>query len=66
MKKLFLHIGFNKTGSTSLQHCLSQNSAILEAAGFLYPGVNEDSFVQNRQHTPLAAAHTRPMPTRAS
>ena len=56
MKRLFLHIGFNKTGSTSLQHCLSQNRATLEQAGFLYPGAAQDSYVQNRQHTPLAAA----------
>lgn len=56
MKQLYLHIGFNKTGSTSLQHCLSQNSAVLEASGYLYPGQPQDSYVQNRQHTPLAAA----------
>ncbi|TDE34251.1 hypothetical protein [Antarcticimicrobium sediminis] len=56
MKQLFLHIGFNKTGSTSLQHCLSQNREVLEQAGFLYPGATQDSYVQNRQHTPLAAA----------
>ena len=56
MKRLYLHIGFNKTGSTSLQYCLAQNSATLEQAGFLYPGAAQDSYVQNLQHTPLAAA----------
>lgn len=58
MKRLYLHIGFNKTGSTSLQQCLCQNRATLEASGYLYPGAAQDSYVQNQQHTPLAASLT--------
>lgn len=56
MKKLILHIGFNKTGSTSLQHNLFLNAKALERLGYCYPGAPSDSFMQNRQHTPLAAA----------
>lgn len=55
MKRLYLHIGFNKTGSTSLQNTLSSNAAALEKTGVLYPGAATDSYVQNHQHTPLAA-----------
>lgn len=56
MKRLYLHIGFNKTGSTSLQQCLYQNRAVLETSGYLYPGTSQDSYMQNQQHTPLAAS----------
>lgn len=56
MKRLYLHIGFNKTGSTTLQRCLFRNSTTLEQAGILYPGRLHDSYMQNYQHTPLAAA----------
>jgi hypothetical protein len=56
LKKLFLHIGFNKTGSTSIQRNLARNAAALEQAGYLYPGKPSDSYMQNTQHTPLAAA----------
>lgn len=55
MKKLFLHIGFNKTGSTSLQHSLFKNAINLESVGYLYPGQATDSYMQSRQHVPLAA-----------
>lgn len=37
MKKLFLHVGCGKTGSSALQVWLSQNSENLKAHGILYP-----------------------------
>ena len=55
MKQLFLHIGFNKTGSTSLQRNLAQNSAALLEQGFLYPHEAEAAYTQRWQHAPLAA-----------
>jgi hypothetical protein len=37
LSKLFLHVGFHKTGTTSLQDILSLNRKELLAQGFLYP-----------------------------
>jgi hypothetical protein len=56
MKKLFLHIGFNKTGSTSLQKDLALNAAALRQQGILYPRRAAAPYMQGRQHVPLAAA----------
>lgn len=56
MKKLFLHIGFNKTGSTSLQRDLAHNAAVLAEQGILYPCDPQAPFMQRWQHAPLAAA----------
>lgn len=56
MKKLFLHIGFNKTGSTSIQKDLALNAGALLAQGILYPFRPAAPYMQGRQHVPLAAA----------
>lgn len=56
MKKLFLHIGFNKTGSTSLQQNLAANTAALARQGILYPHDPQAPYMQRWQHVPLAAA----------
>ena len=37
MRQLFLHIGYPKTGTTSVQRFLALNQAALQAAGVLYP-----------------------------
>ena len=37
MKKLFLHIGLNKTGTSSIQHFLASNRSILKSNGVSYP-----------------------------
>jgi hypothetical protein len=37
MPKLFLHVGFHKTGTTSLQDALNRNRAALLEQGLLYP-----------------------------
>lgn len=34
---IYFHIGFNKTGTTALQHTLSLNRGLLQARGFAYP-----------------------------
>jgi hypothetical protein len=56
MKRLFLHIGFPKTGSTSLQKNLGLNSASLAAQGICYPYAPEGSYGQRWAHAPLVAA----------
>ncbi|WP_417475702.1 hypothetical protein [Leisingera sp.] len=56
MKKLFLHIGFNKTGSTSIQKNLASNAEALQEQGFLYPTNTNAPYMQRWQHVPLAAA----------
>jgi hypothetical protein len=37
IKKIFVHIGVHKTGSTSIQQMLGRNREILIKHGFLYP-----------------------------
>lgn len=56
MKRLFLHIGFYKTGSTSLQKSLALNAAALAQQGILYPYDPQAAYTQRWQHVPLAAA----------
>ena len=56
MEKLFLHNGFNKTGSTSLQGNLAHNAAGLAKQGILYPYDPQAPFIQRWQHAQLAAA----------
>lgn len=55
-KKLFLHIGFNKTGSTTIQRTLAENSEALLKRGVFYPNNIDASYQQRWQHVPLAAA----------
>jgi len=56
LKRLFLHIGFNKTGSTSLQQDLATNTEALARQGILYPHKPQAPYMQRWQHVPLAAA----------
>jgi hypothetical protein len=49
--KALVHIGFHKTGSSSIQQSLVKSKALLDKNGFLYPSLKE---VKN-QHWPLAA-----------
>lgn len=39
MKKLILHIGTEKTGTTTIQHFCHQNRELLEEQGFYYPKI---------------------------
>ncbi len=50
-KRLLLHIGTEKTGSTAIQHALASNREKLGAAGFLVPRV-----LGPENHTHLVAA----------
>lgn len=36
-KQIFLHIGYHKTASTTIQFLLNQNREILKSYGYLYP-----------------------------
>lgn len=49
-KKLYLHIGTHKTGSTALQVFLTQNRQSLLKNGILYPEVGCPKFSQYGQH----------------
>lgn len=40
MKKLYIHIGVHKTGTTSIQHFLCHNRSILEQFGHTYPDID--------------------------
>ena len=47
MKKIFLHIGFPKTGTTSIQYFLNQNTAELKKHNFAYPSFDQPDFIPN-------------------
>lgn len=40
MKKLYLHMGFHKTGTSSFQETCKKNVGFLKAQGLLYPLFN--------------------------
>lgn len=63
MKRLVLHIGFYKTGTTSIQACLSVNQEKLLSEGIFYPKNTSASYVQRRKHSPLVAALPDMKPT---
>ncbi len=47
-KKIYLHLGFHKTASTSFQHTCAKNTERLNELGFLYPGFKYDAERFNR------------------
>ncbi len=49
-KKLFLHIGSHKTGSTALQVFLTENRNLLLKDGILYPDIGCPEFSRHGQH----------------
>ena len=55
MRRLILHIGLEKTGTTSFQAFCTQNRARLAALGVVYP-VAPDCFLEIN-HAPLAASY---------
>ena len=55
MSRLILHIGLEKTGSTSFQAYCTENRQRLAAVGALYPA-NAACFL-NFNHAPLAASY---------
>lgn len=56
VKRAFLHIGGEKTGSTTLQRFLTQNAVLLKQAGFYYPCSTKDVCFGNNAHFPIAAS----------
>ncbi|TMV09054.1 hypothetical protein FGK63_08010 [Ruegeria sediminis] len=55
-KTIFLHIGCEKTGSTSLQEFLCDNAEALERQGFHYPRDGKLPYVEGSGHFPVAGA----------
>lgn len=55
-KKLIIHIGTPKTGSSYLQEVFVKNYEKLLALEILYPGVSSGSFIK-RANTPINASH---------
>ena len=56
-KRVFLHIGQSKTGTTSLQNFLSEHRDILTKNGILYPDFYSNGIaVHTKEHNPLAQA----------
>lgn len=56
MKKLFLHIGTHKTGSTAIQHTLFRNRAALRRQDFYYPCEGRYYFGREKSQSFLAHA----------
>jgi hypothetical protein len=55
-KQIFLHIGGEKTGTTTLQHFLTRNAAQLRRMGFHYPCAAKDLCFDGIGHFPVAAS----------
>jgi hypothetical protein len=57
MKKtrIYVHIGGEKTGTTSLQVFLHQNAEQLKGNGIIYPNNNKRAYFDSTAHFPLAA-----------
>ena len=56
MKHVYLHIGLEKTGTTSLQVFLRTNESVLRASGFSYLGDNTRLYSDDLGHFPIAAS----------
>jgi hypothetical protein len=54
-KKVYLHIGGEKTGTTTLQHFLTRNASKLKRAGYYYPCETNNICFENGAHFPVAA-----------
>jgi hypothetical protein len=55
MKRAFLHIGLEKTGTTSLQAFLKANESLLNENGFSYLCDDSKPYVEGDGHFPIAA-----------
>ena len=55
-KQVFLHIGGEKTGTTTLQHFLTRNASELKRAGFHYPCEADNICFERIAHLPIAAS----------
>lgn len=59
MKRLILHIGTHKTGSTALQNVFERQRSTLASAGICYPSTSREPYPHLPKHSSLyfAAAH---------
>ena len=55
-KRLIIHIGMHKTGSTAIQHVLSRNRLALRAFGVLYPPSYGSDGARQAKHNALFSA----------
>lgn len=55
-RRLLIHIGTEKTGTTSIQHFLHRNAGLLEAKGIWYPTDTSRGYCQGTAHFPLAGS----------
>ena len=55
-KRILLHIGTHKTGTSALQRVFESERGTLASAGIWYPSTNRDPFPQLPKHTSLWAA----------
>ncbi|WP_414462572.1 hypothetical protein [Hyphomicrobium sp. DY-1] len=54
--KIFVHIGGEKTGTTSLQEFLTRNASKLSPQGFYYPSEPDNIIFSHTAHFPVAAS----------
>jgi hypothetical protein len=51
MKTVFIHIGYNKTGTTAIQHFCSNNRSVLKQKyGLLYPNLSDEGISDVAHH----------------
>ena len=62
MKHVYLHIGLEKTGTTSLQVFLRANEAALRANGYSYLGDDTRPYSDRLGHFPIAASFSSKCP----
>ncbi len=55
-RRLLIHIGTEKTGTTSIQHFMHRNAAQLDARGIWYPTDAARGYCQGTAHFPLAGS----------
>lgn len=53
IKRIFLHIGLHKTGTTAIQEALAANRNILRLHDFLYPEFKADHRILNNHSVPI-------------
>ena len=58
-RQIYLHIGFPKTGTTSIQTWLTEHAAALAAHGVLYPAIGRDGQEYQYGHHRLARSWSR-------
>ena len=58
-KKIFVHVGMNKTGSTSLQLAMHRAKGILSRNGVMYDGYDDETCQHTRVQTQFIARMRR-------